>query len=105
MNGQAGKGDCPRPLSVPYNVYAANWEAAFGKQGEDVKANRVSERERELLDLVKQIDEQGTRLTKTQINFVANVIDSKQVTFSQVEERRIRRIHDQKVVNGEPEYD
>jgi hypothetical protein len=27
-----GKGDSPRPLSVPYDVYAANYSRIFGKR-------------------------------------------------------------------------
>lgn len=32
MNGQAGKGDAPRPMFISQEEYAANWERAFGKK-------------------------------------------------------------------------
>lgn len=28
----AGKGDKKRPLSVPYEIFAENWDRAFGKK-------------------------------------------------------------------------
>lgn len=32
MNGQAGKGDSPRPKSISEKQYAKNYERAFGKR-------------------------------------------------------------------------
>lgn len=55
--------------------------------------------------MVDEIDEHGTRLSRSQIDFIAGIIDSNQTTFSVEEESRIRRIHDKKVVNGQPESD
>ncbi len=30
-----GKGDTPRPFSVPQKTYASNWERAFGKKNDE----------------------------------------------------------------------
>jgi hypothetical protein len=58
------------------------------------------------LALVKQIDNDGTRLTKGQIDFIAGIIDGKQKEFSPKEAARVRRIYERKVVNGKPDdYD
>lgn len=51
----------------------------------------------ELLELVLEIDDKGTRLNRDEIDFVAGIIDSKQTTFSDEEARRIRRLHHRKV--------
>ncbi|HEX2971170.1 MAG TPA: hypothetical protein VHP11_02485 [Tepidisphaeraceae bacterium] len=32
MNGQAGKGDSPRPMFISREEYVANWERIFGKK-------------------------------------------------------------------------
>ena len=29
---EAGKGDCPRPFSVPLDEFGKRWEKAFGKK-------------------------------------------------------------------------
>jgi flagellar biosynthesis/type III secretory pathway chaperone len=60
---------------------------------------------RELLQLVSVIDEEGTNLTKSEINFIADIIDEKQKTFNASEAKRIKAIHQKRVVEGEPEYD
>lgn len=96
-----GKGDSRRPTLVDRDIFAANWDAAFGRGS--MKASKVNHAE--CLRLVKEIDEQGTRLSRDQINFIAGIIDSKQTEFSEVEESRIEKIYDKKVVNGLPEND
>jgi hypothetical protein len=30
-----GKGDTPRPFSVPQETYASNWDKVFGKKNEE----------------------------------------------------------------------
>jgi flagellar biosynthesis/type III secretory pathway chaperone len=60
---------------------------------------------RELLQLVQVIDEEGTNLTKSEIDFIAGIIDNKQKTFKPGEVTRIKSIHQKRVVEGEPEYD
>jgi hypothetical protein len=37
-NGQAGKGDTPRPFSVDQDTYANNWERVFGNKDDDTCA-------------------------------------------------------------------
>jgi hypothetical protein len=60
---------------------------------------------RELLRLLKEIDEEGTNLTRSQIDFVAELIDGSVSDFDPAQARRIQRLHHKKVVNGRPEYD
>lgn len=35
MHGEAGKGDAPRPITVPRSEYEENWRQAFGPQPND----------------------------------------------------------------------
>lgn len=37
---QNGKGDKRRPMQVPYEQYAKNWEAAFGKKSKRKKPKK-----------------------------------------------------------------
>lgn len=55
--------------------------------------------------LLLDIDENGTRLTKDQIDFVAELIDSSATEFSPRQVERLERIHYRKVTNGKPEYE
>lgn len=59
----------------------------------------------EMLRLVGVIDEEGTHLTRSEIDFIAGIIDGKQKTFSDKEAKRINKIHYKRVVNGKPELD
>jgi len=61
--------------------------------------------DRDVLKLVKIIDNNGTNLTKSEITFIAGIIDSGQTEFSIAEMLRAVRIHQKRVVNGRPEED
>ena len=43
---EAGKGDSPRPFSVPLDEYGKRWELAFGKRKKKTE-NRKQKTERE----------------------------------------------------------
>lgn len=55
--------------------------------------------------LVTEIDESGTNLSRGEINFIADIIDGKQMTFLPEEAKRIESIYQRRVVNGRPERD
>jgi hypothetical protein len=55
--------------------------------------------------LVVEIDENGTRLNRDEIDFIATLIDTKAVEFTPEQAKRIERLHDRKVVNGKPDRD
>jgi hypothetical protein len=68
-------------------------------------SNKLKVDQQETRRLLLDIDENGTRLTKGQIDFVANLIDRKVKTFTEQEAARISKLHYKKVVNGKPDYD
>jgi hypothetical protein len=55
--------------------------------------------------ILKEIDEEGTNLTRTQIDFVASLIDSKVEEFTITEKRRLLKIFKSRVKNQQPELD
>lgn len=57
----------------------------------------------EIRRLLLDIDENGTRLTRNEIDFVAGLIDGKVVTFTEKQADKLKTLHDRKVVNGQPD--
>ena len=45
MSNQAGKGDKPRPLSVPRDIYGKNWDIIFSKKEADDRRAERKDRE------------------------------------------------------------
>lgn len=57
------------------------------------------------LQLLRIIDSEGTNLTKSEIDFVADLIDNIITEFTPQESRMISQIHRRRVINGVPEED
>jgi hypothetical protein len=68
-------------------------------------ANKKKVDQQETRRLLLDIDENGTRLTKDQIDFVAKLIDGNVHEFTEKQAEKILKLHDRKVVNGKPDYD
>lgn len=57
------------------------------------------------LKFLLDVDVNGTNLSKSEIEFIANLVDGKTEVFTDAMRLRLRDIHDRRVVNGEPEDD
>lgn len=55
--------------------------------------------------LVDEIDEQGVRLSKSEIDFIAGLIDSHAAEFTPDQARRVRSIHQKRVAESDPDLD
>ena len=53
--------------------------------------------------LLLEVDEEGTRLTRKQIDFVADLIDRKVRKFTAKQAAKVRALHHKKVINGKPD--
>jgi hypothetical protein len=56
-----------------------------------------------VLELVKIIDDEGEGLTRSEINFIARIIDHEQTEFDQADADRVDLIYQRRVENASPE--
>lgn len=59
----------------------------------------------EILSLVQEIDNTDNKLRKDEINFVADLIDSNVVNFTPEQAKRVRSLHQRRVLEGKPDLD
>lgn len=55
--------------------------------------------------LVQEIDDAGIGLSKSEINFIADLIDRDVTEFTQEQTRRVKAIHQKRVNESDPDLD